>query len=259
MEFKDLFFGTLSMLAFGLSVCTYQQRKTLKTDEQRVQLTDTFRKLHDINVEDRRLHDKHLRANYPEDYAPLLNDRRRFLVRQARYLADHTAALVSPYEWALIAQGFDDIGDAPEAQKGFEHALAKIDAGFDEVMIRRQYGLFLFRRGQAARAREQYQAALCILAGDTDRERLYQGDTYERWAALEQDFGDSREVARLLQQAAAAYQHIRLQQLRAQRLERLEAGRSRFQSAPAAAADAADEPRKAAVDCCRQAEEMHEV
>jgi hypothetical protein len=143
------------------------------------------------------------------------------LVRQAAYIAKKNPRLVSPYELMIIAIGLEEIDDAPEAERWFRRAVAEASNEFDKVIVRRQYGRALFRSGQAADARKQYQAAADVLQGRSDRHLVYRGDTFERWGGMEADYGSKIETARLFFLAGTEYREIRADWMRRRQLERL--------------------------------------
>ena len=75
-----------SLAALGFSYAGYRQRDKEGQLGMRKQLTDLLEKLTDLNLERSKVKSK------PEEYSPnylgLLNDQRRFLVRQTAYLAE---------------------------------------------------------------------------------------------------------------------------------------------------------------------------
>jgi tetratricopeptide (TPR) repeat protein len=217
---KDVATIAVSTLAFGISVLTLSQKTNESKVGLRKQLTDILEKLHETNVENTKANDPNFRSSYPQNYGRLISDRRRFLVRQAKYISEQIPILVSPYEMMFIAVGLEDIDDASEADKWFQRAIRKASTEFDKVIVRRQYGRSLFRNGQFVDAREQYKAALNIFRHTSDKHLIYQGDTYERWAGMEADCGDPREASRLYDRAILEYERIRADGLRERQLQR---------------------------------------
>ncbi len=186
----------------------------------RKQLTDIIEKLHDVNIENAKANDKKLGEQYPRNYGRLLSDQRRFLVRQAKYNAEQIPKLVSPYELMVIAVGLEEIDDAPEAEKWFRKAVSKAFNEFDEIIIRRQFGRALFRVGQIDDARKQFQLASEVRKGTTDRQIIYNGDTFERWGGLEADYGSRTKARDLMQLAELEYKKIGANWLRKRQLDR---------------------------------------
>jgi tetratricopeptide (TPR) repeat protein len=218
---KDIAPIVISVLAFVISALSFFQKTNEANVSLRKQLTDILEKLHETNVESVKANDRKFRDNYPQNYGRLVSDRRRFLIRQAKYIAEQIPILVSPYELMFIAVGLEDIDDAPEAEKWFQSAIRKASTEFDKVIVRRQYGRCLFRNGQAADARQQYKVALTILKSTTDRHLVYQGDTYERWAGMEADYGDADEARKLFDLAILEYEKIRTDGIRERQLQRV--------------------------------------
>lgn len=220
-QFKDLVTLSFSFFAFVVSAWTFLQKRGETKIAIRKQLTDAIEKLHDINVESSKANDKKLCEQYPNNIDRLLSDQKRFLVRQAKYLAEQIPNLVSPYEEMVIAIFLDDIDDSLESEKWFRRAISRASNQFDEVIARRQYARSLYRNGQVDRAREHFQAASEALQGNTDRQLIYNGDTFERWARVEADFGSWGMARDLVQRAEHEYQKINVDGLRRKQLHRL--------------------------------------
>lgn len=207
-EPKDLITFGASMAAIFISTMTYFQRASEAKSGSRKHLTDIIEKLHETNVEQAKWRDKDLRKEFPRDYDRLIGDRRRFLVRQAKYLVEQVPGLVSPYERGLVAMGLESIDDTTEANEWFRAAIKYAHNEFDKLIVLRQYGRFLFRTGRVNEGRKQFNKATNLLCYGSDRNNVYQGDTYERWAQLEYDFGDKNRVAELLDHANIEYRKV---------------------------------------------------
>jgi tetratricopeptide (TPR) repeat protein len=220
-QYKDAATLGFGFSAFVVSAWTFMQKKSEAKGALRKQLTEIIEKLHDLNVENAKANDENLRKQYPKNFGRLISDQRRFLVRQAKYIAEQIPKLVSPYELMVIAIGLEEIDDAPEAEKWFRKAVSKVSNQFDEVIVRRQFGRALFRSGQVDEARKQFQLASEVLKGTSDREIIYNGDTFERWAGLETDYGSSVKASDLLQRAELEYEKIGAEWLRKRQLDRL--------------------------------------
>lgn len=227
-HYKDAATLIFSFAAFIISAWTFLQKRGEAKSALRKQLTDMIEKLHDLNVENAKSNDEKLGLQYPKHFGRLLSDQRRFLVRQAKYIGEQIPNLVSPYELMVIAIGLDEIDDAPEAKKWFLRALAKADSEFDEVIVRRQFGRTLFRSGQIEDAREQFELASKVFKGNSDREMIYAGDTFERWGGLETDYGSKSRAPQLFGLAEQEYSRIGAEWLRKRQLDRLASvGKSR--------------------------------
>lgn len=221
--YKDAATLIFSLAAFTLSAWTFMQKQGEAKGALRKQLTDIIEKLHDLNVESSKSTDEKLGQQYPKNFGRLLSDQRRFLVRQAKYISEQIPRLVSPYELMVIAVGLDEIDDGSEAKKWFARATAKADNPFDEVIVRRQLARALFRSDQITEAREQFLHASKVLRGVSDREIIYTGDTFERWARLEADYGSQTQASQLLQAAKQEYSRIAAEGLRKRQMDRLAA------------------------------------
>ena len=219
---KDFASVLISIFALIVAAMSFYQKSHEAKGGLRKQLTEVIEKIHDTNVENVKANDEKFRKEYPANYGRLLSDKRRFLVRQAKYIADQIPRFVSPYERGLIAQAFEDIDDVPEAKKWFLEAVKSSPTGFDRLIIHRQYGRFLFRTGQTDLGREQYELALKVLSGDSDRHFLYQGDTYERLAVLEVEYGEPSLAPGLFGKTLGEYNKIRVERVRLQQIQRVD-------------------------------------
>lgn len=202
---KEIVALILSGAAFSISLLGYFQKSSEKRLGIRKQLTDSITKLLELNTELSKANDPKLKANYPANYGSLVADQRRLMVRQSKFLADKISKEVSPYEKMVIASGFDEIDDPIQAEDLFKQAMAETAGNFERVIVHRQYARFLFRQGREEDGRRQFEMAAGLLGSASDRHRIYNGDTYERWARAEKEMGDRTKFAELTKRATEQF------------------------------------------------------
>lgn len=211
LETKDFFTLFLSFLAIIISVSSYIQKKSENQISLRKQLTEFLEKLTEINLESAKFMHQRLNSkdDLPPDYVKHLNDRRRFLVRQAAFIADklENKDMVDGYEYLLLANNFNVTDDLKRAEKFFKEAI-KSNVKLDRGMAHRKYGQFLFTLNRKKEAEEQFKNALKCFDDENDRIRHFRGDTYERWANLEREWKNNSASENLLKQAADHYQTL---------------------------------------------------
>ena len=203
---KDWITLCASLSALFFSILTYRQKSGESRLSLRKQLTELLEKLTDLNLEAGKYRNK--KTDYPTNYLGLLNDQRRFFIRQAEFVAEQIPALVSPYEYLVLAGAFDETDDTPQADKYFNLAIASTSKKFDQGIATRGYGRFLFVQGNLQEARLKIEAAIQCFVGEDDRSLIYTANSYERWAALEDEWGDPLERLRLLGKAIEFYDKL---------------------------------------------------
>src|SRR5262249_2086476 len=194
---KDWLTLAASLSAFVVSILSFRQKSAESRLALRKQLTDLLEKLTDLNTEVAKF-----RANkkdYPPNYPGLLNDQRRFLARQAVFIAGQIAQLVSPYEYLVLAGSFDDINDWSQSEHYFHLAIATASNPLDRGIAIGGYGRYLYGHGRVDDARKQYSSAIQCFQGDSDRIRVFRADTYERWAGHEREWSGPAEANRYLE------------------------------------------------------------
>lgn len=204
---KDWITLIASLSAFTFSALSYWQRSGDSKIGIRKQLTDTIQRLTDINTSVAKYHalSKAKRdLEFPPNYVRLLNDQRRFLVRQAEFLSRRIRPLVSPFECLLIASAFDEIDDTIRAEEFFRRACDAADA-IDRGIALRGHGQYLLARGRTDEGNGKFEASLQSFAGDSDHLRIYRAQTCERWAVQARGYGDDAVCERLLMRAVAEY------------------------------------------------------
>jgi tetratricopeptide (TPR) repeat protein len=203
---KDWTTLVVSTFALVFSIFSLRQKAGEARLARREQLTDLLQKLSELNTEvsTYRALREAKKDEYPPNYVGLINDQRRFLVRQAAFVAAKIKRLVSPYEYLIIAGGFDSIDDTYQAEYFYQLA-SKTKDQIDRGIAIRGYGRYLFNRGRTEEARQYYSRALEAFKGDSDHLRHARGDTYERWAAHEREWGHPTEGDSLLEHAIAEY------------------------------------------------------
>src|SRR4051794_1230630 len=83
------------------------------------QLSDVLAKLSDLNYSITRVRLTEEETHRPDRSIGPLNDQRRYLVRQAAFLADKLEAEVSTYELLMIASAFDSADDRWQTERYF--------------------------------------------------------------------------------------------------------------------------------------------
>jgi hypothetical protein len=207
-ESKDWVSFGAAITALVFSTITLYLKLNETNQALRKQLTDVLQKLADLNTEISKFRSLVKKEEYPSNYGSLINDQRQFLVRQAAFIVKRIEKLASPFEYLLIAGAFDDINEIEEADRFFKIA-SKTKQPFQHGIAIRGYARFQFHLGKQAEARRNFQKAINSFLGETDRHKTYLGDTYERWATLEQEWSNEDEAQKLLKLALAAYQSLR--------------------------------------------------
>jgi tetratricopeptide (TPR) repeat protein len=181
--------GIFGALLTGLS---FLQRESERKLAARKQLTELLEKLTSINTEIAKFRyvtnanlNPPTSTALPPNFAGLLSDQRRFLVRQAAFIARAIRARVSPYEYLLIAEAFDGVDDPDQAEGHYTLAVDLAKDPFDKILALRGRGRFLFNHQRLEEGREQFSAALACLTDESDRTRRLRAETYERWAVRE--------------------------------------------------------------------------
>ena len=205
LQSKDWITLVASLLALSVSLLSYKQKSNEGRLALRKQLTDLFEKLTELNTETAMYRLKE--RDYPTNYSGLLNDKRRFLVRQANFLVNHLGDLVSPYEYLLIAGAYDEINDTFQAEAYFGRAIGSSSDSLDKGIAVRGYARYLFNQGplRHVEARAQYEKAVSLFCEGNDRHRNYLGDTYTRWARQEREWMNLPDSVRLFELALTVY------------------------------------------------------
>lgn len=221
LQAKDWITLTVSACAFIVSVLSYYQKAGESRLALRKQLTDLFEKLTAINTEFAMYRAK--KDEYPAGYPGLLGDQRRFLVRQAAFIATKIRHLVSPFEYLLLAGGHDDINDWSQAERYFELAISTSSDPIDRGIAIRGYGRYLYNHGRLDEARKKFSEAVKSFEGTSDRFRVFRADTFERWSDHEREWIETFEADRLLQQALMEYEQLDNPARKAHEVDRLRA------------------------------------
>lgn len=207
---KDWITLVASLSAVTFSALSYWQRSSAGRMMVRKQLTDVVERLTDIAAEIAKYHafpPERRQTDFPPSYVALLNDQRRFLVRQAEFLSRRIRPLVSPYEYLLIASAFDSLDDTVRAEEFFRLATDTSEA-IDKGIALRSYAQYLFGRGLVDEARQKFDKALLAFNGDSDGLRAHRGHTCERWAAQERAWGDAESREHLLKRAIGEFSRL---------------------------------------------------
>jgi len=204
LETKDWITIGVSSAALLVSALGYIQKSVEGKLALRKQLTELLEKLADLNTEIAKfkaLDSKGKADEYPPNYIGLQGDQRRFLVRQAEFVSRRIKKLVSPYEYLLIAAAFDGVDDIYQAEYFYKRAIDTATPPLDKGIAIRSYARFLLGRARLEEGRKEYSLALDTLKGGSDHLRQTRGDTYERWADQEREWGNMEESSRLLREA----------------------------------------------------------
>jgi hypothetical protein len=198
LQTKDWITLLVSSSALVVSIASFLQKTRENRLALRKQLTDLLEKLTDLNVEAGKF--RASKDSYPSNYLGLLNDQRRFLIRQASSIVNQIKDLVSPFEYLLIAGGFDEIDD-PQSTTFFELAISSARNPVEQGIAIRGYDRYLFSHGQLDEARRRYKQAIVAFTGTSDRLCVYRTDTLERWPAHEREWHFPDEANVLLDRA----------------------------------------------------------
>jgi len=221
-EPKDWITLSASAIAILLSVLSFRQKSGEGRLALRKQLTDILEKLTELNMEIAKFAYFRLeKSDYPPNYGRLLNDQRRFLVRQASFVASKIKDIVSPYEYLVIAGAFDGVDDVSQAEHYFQLAISNSTDLLDRGIASRSYARFLFSQGSVDEAKKQYEKAVKCFSVESDRFHHYRGDTYERWANVAKDWSSEAEVNDLIEKASIEYGKLKNPRRREQEVERV--------------------------------------
>lgn len=210
LEPKDWITLCSALAAFVISALSYFSKSKENRLSLRKQLTDVLEKITELNLEAVRSRGSGENEGYPEEYRRLLNDQRRFLVRQAAHLIGEISYLVSPYEYGLTANAFQAIDEVDQAEKFFNLAVKRAKSRLDRGIILRQYVRFLYSQGRVEEARTQMPVVLDCFTGESDLSHYYRADTYERWSRHEQDWSDLVLAKNHLEEALREYKQIKM-------------------------------------------------
>ncbi len=225
LETKDWIALIASLSVFGFSVSGFFQKKAESRQAQRKQLTDVLKEISRLNLDDAQyssITEDERRAKYPHNYIGLLNDQRRFFVRQAALLADGLGKDASTFERGMIATTFDNMDYVDEAQRFFESAIARGQNELDKGIALRNYARFLYRQGLEKEGDAQFSKSIVAFSGNEDRLKYYRGDTYRRWAETSYYETRLRERAiQLLKTATEEFSSMKSESRKNRELRRL--------------------------------------
>jgi len=222
---KDVVPVIISLAAFGVSVTTFCRQIQETRRLVRSQITDTVTKLVstlvDIDAVDSEIKSKQEATDH-------LRKKRERLKRQLGLLAEATELiiqrgkkLVRPIDFFNLASAFDRLAD-DRADRYWRKAIAAsaevqaregVDLRMFEVFTHRKYATFLFYNREDARAvasgRTQFQKAVDLLNGTTDRDHFERGWTYVTWARAENDIHQCEEAGRRRDDAMQAFSKVK--------------------------------------------------
>ena len=184
-ETKDYLTLSGSLIALVFSTITLVQKLLEQSRGWRKQLTEILEKITDINLESEKSRNN-TKGDYPPNYQGLLNDQRRFFVRQAAFLTKKIPKQVSPYEWLIVAWGWVRIDEPEEAEHLFQSGIQSASSLVDRGLSNRSYAFFLADEGRLTEANRYFAEAIGAFEGPGDRLIFYRSTTYERWSLYEQ-------------------------------------------------------------------------
>lgn len=205
---KDPAAVIISSLALIVAALGYFQRSVETHIAKRKQLSDALLGLTQVNLE---LEKSRAASDALRTFSPIvgiLNDQRRNLVRQAAFLIDRLPSDVSTPEFLTLAWAFNGIDDAFEAERSFIRAVAAASDDINRCIALRSYARFIFAESDFEGGRGLYRRAVAVVSSPTDRQRHYYGETLERWAVQEVEWGDPKRAAELLAEAVEKYDSI---------------------------------------------------
>jgi tetratricopeptide (TPR) repeat protein len=205
---KDPAAVIISSLALIVAALGYLQRSFETRIAKRRQLSDALLGLTQVNLE---LEKTRSASDAVRTFSPIvgiLNDQRRNLVRQAAFLIDRLPSDVSTPEFLTLAWAFNAIDDAFEAERSFIRAVAVAPDDINRCIALRSYARFTFAEGDFEGGRGLYRRAVAVVSSPIDRQRHYYGETMERWAVQEAEWGDPERAAALLAEAVEKYRSI---------------------------------------------------
>jgi hypothetical protein len=237
LQAKDWVTLGASLSALIISLLSYRQKSKEGRIALRNQLTTLLEKLTDLNMNAEL--SKVKKDDYPPNYINLLNDQRRFLVRQASFILTRITDLVSPYEYLLIAGSFDEINDPYQAEINFTSAIENATDAVDKGIAYRGFGRYLFHQGEDMIdiARARFERAISTFPELGDRNIIYRADTHERWAALELEYGHRKEALFQFECTVAEYARLSNPSRRTFHQNRLKSIASKYKSAIAGPKD----------------------
>ncbi len=119
-------------------------------------------------------------------------------------------ALISPYEYLLVAGAFADIHDAEQATANFKKAISSSTDAFDKGIAIRGFARYLFNQGESSQveARIKYKEAINVFNGTSDQHIIYMADTYVRWGKQEREWAKLDAAFELFQKAGEIYNDL---------------------------------------------------
>ena len=206
---KDWITLVTSVAALIFSLLSYFQKSGDSKTALRKQLSDTLKEITEINTKDATFRFSKKKEDYPPNYIGLLNDQRRYLVRQAGWITDRIGRLVTPFDRVMIAGTFGNMDYPDEAERFYKSAMKMKQSPVDKSLTFRNYGRFLYRIGRREEALTMYCKAVEAAPENTDQGRYYRGEAWLRLADDQKEVGDSKDtIHKTLEQAKAAFSSI---------------------------------------------------
>jgi hypothetical protein len=224
-ETKDTITATFSAVAFAVSIVNFAQKVLETRQARRKQLTDVLKELSELALKNATFQSLEKKDGYPQNYAGLIGDQRRFFVRQAAVLSDSLGnKFVSSHEKNLIAATFADLDYSEEASRYFRSA-ADCPPGLERGLALRNLGRFLYMQGAFKEGQQRYEGAIAAFQGGNDVNDVfvyYRTTTYYRWAEAARDFKhDTSEALRASEKAMEEVSRIKNEKRKRQEIERI--------------------------------------
>jgi tetratricopeptide (TPR) repeat protein len=216
-----------SIIAVVFSSITFAQKLLEQNRGLRKQLTDILEKITDINLESEKSKNN-TKGDYPPNYQSLLDDQRRFFVRQAAFIAKQIRQQVSPYEWLIVAWGWLRIGEVEEAEDLFKTAIKFATSSVDRGISNRSYAQFLAEEGRQQLADDYFEKAIHAFSGGGNRMIYYSSTTYDRWSNYLKISNRPEAKLKLRQAISEWRQHSNLERRKAEATRLVKAYQERY-------------------------------
>lgn len=229
ISFIPIIISFISLVVSTIAIIiTLHQKKYEIERTLRNQITEVIEKLVSVALEhDKIWFDSGKLKNDPQQQAlrARLNDQRRFLVRQAVYLIKQKPKLISDIEYLTVAEAFSHLRDYALADIYWKKAIQASPDDYYKSTNLRNYARFVFSQSSPEMGRQLYQESLSLLSKNSDRDRYLKGETYQRWALMESEFGFLGEAERLFDLSKVTFEKIGDKRWSRHMLSNLEAAR----------------------------------
>ena len=171
LDAKDWFTLAGTTVALVFSTASLLQKRAESRLAVRKQLSEILTKLADLNFAITKARVAEDESGKPDRTLGALHDQRRYLVRQASYLADTLVEGVSTHEHLMIAAAFDAADDTWQAERCYRIAASQQADPVSSGLAQRAFARFLYHEGDKSSGRDMYQRAIATFGADGDRAR----------------------------------------------------------------------------------------